>query len=298
MDLPEGLSERPLRFDDSAAVTEVMAAQELEDAGVVMIDEADIIGDWQKPSCDLASSSVGVFDGDRLVAYAEVSGTDRGDAAVHPEYRGRGVGTALALWMQETARAKGLTTIGMPVPVGSPGETLLTSMGYRPRWNSWVLALPEGKVIEEQPLAEGYTVAQATEDQWPEVHTLLEDAFLEWSVRERETWDDFHAQVVQRPGFEPWNVRVVTDASGVVVGAAIVYVDNVGGGYVPRLGVRRDQRNRGLARALLADSFTVAREHGARTSELGTDSRTGALSLYEKVGMEVISNWVNLAITV
>ena len=59
----------------------------------------------------------------------------------------------------------------------------------------------------------------------------------------------------------------------------------------------RDQRNRGLARALLADSFTVSRAHGARTSELGTDSRTGALSLYEKVGMEVISNWVNLAIS-
>jgi GNAT superfamily N-acetyltransferase len=297
MDLPDGLTQRPLRHEDSAAVTDVMAAQELEDAGVVMIDEADIIGDWQKPSFDLASSTVGVFDGDRLVAYAEVSGTDRGDAAVHPDHRGRGIGTALALWMQETARAKGLTTIGMPVPVGSPGEKLLTSMGYRPRWNSWVLALPEGKVIEEQPLADGYTVGEATEDQWPEVHTLLEDAFLEWSRRERETWEDFHAQVVQRPGFEPWNVRVATDPSGEVVGAAIVYVDTLGAGYIPKLGVRRDQRNRGLARALLADSFTVSRAHGARTSELGTDSRTGALSLYEKVGMEVISNWVNLAIS-
>ena len=292
MDLPDGLTERPLRLDDSAAVTEVMAAQELLDAGVVMIDEADIVGDWQKPSFDLASSSVGVFDGERLVAYAEVSGADRGDAAVHPGYRGRGIGTALALWIQMTARAKGSTVIGMPVPVGSPGETLLTSMGYRPRWNSWLLALPEGKVIEEQPLADGYTVGEATEDQWPGVHTVLEDAFLEWADRERETWEDFTAQVVQRPGFETWNVRVVTDPSGEVVGAALVYVD----GYVPRLAVRRDQRNLGLARALLADSFTVAREHGARTSEIGTDSRTGALTLYEKVGMEVISNWVNLAI--
>lgn len=296
MDLPGGLTERPLRLEDSAAVTEVMAAQELEDAGAVMIDEADIIGDWQKPSFDLASSTVGVFHGDRLVAYAEVSGADRGDAAVHPDHRGRGIGTALALWMQENARAKGSTVIGMPVPVGSPGETLLISMGYRPRWNSWVLAMPEGKAIEEQPLADGYTVGEATEDQWPAAHTVLEDAFLEWSRRERETWEDFSAQVVQRPGFEPWNVRVVTDPAGEVVGAALVYVDGLGAGYVARIAVRRDQRNLGLARALLADSFTVSRAHGGRTSELGTDSRTGALTLYEKVGMEVTSNWVNLAI--
>jgi len=295
MDLPDGLTERPLRLDDAAAVTEVMAAQELLDAGAVMIDEADIIGDWQKPSFDLAASSVGVFDGERLVAYAEVSGADRGDAAVHPDYRGRGIGTALALWMQETARAKGSTVIGMPTPVGSPGEKLLTSMGYRPRWNSWALALPEGRTIEEQPLADGYAVGEATEEQWRGAHTVLEDAFLEWADRERETWDDFSAQVLQRPGFGAWNVRVATDPSGEVVGAALVYVDGMDVGYVPRIGVRRDQRGRGLARALLADSFTVAREHGARRSELGTDSRTGALTLYEKVGMEVTSNWVNLA---
>ena len=296
MDLPDGFTERPLRLDDSAAVTEVMAAQELLDAGAVMIDEAYIVGDWQKPSFDLTTSTVGVFDGDTLVAYAEVYGTDSADVAVHPDHRGRGIGTALARWMQETARSKGFTKVGMPVPVGSPGETLLTSMGYLPRWNSWVLALPEGKVIEEQPLAEGYAVGEATEDQWRAVHTVLEDAFLEWSRRKREPWEDFHATVMQRPGFATWNVRAVTDPSGEVVGASLVYVDGLGVGYVDRIAVRRDQRNLGLARALLADSFTVAREHGARTSELATDSRTGALTLYEKVGMEVTSNWVNLAI--
>jgi hypothetical protein len=47
---------------------------------------------------------------------------------------------------------------------------------------------------------------------------------------------------------------------------------------------------------LLADSFAAARAHGATRSELSTDSRTGALSLYEKVGMVVTSTWVNLAI--
>ena len=39
-----------------------------------------------------------------------------------------------------------------------------------------------------------------------------------------------------------------------------------------------------------------ARVHGATRSELSTDSRTGALSLYEKVGMEVSSTWRHWAI--
>ena len=55
--------------------------------------------------------------------------------------------------------------------------------------------------------------------------------------------------------------------------------------------VRRDERGRGLARALLVDAFEVARAHGGERSELSTDSRTGALGLYQKVGMQVTSVW-------
>jgi mycothiol synthase len=80
-----------------------------------------------------------------------------------------------------------------------------------------------------------------------------------------------------------------------VVGAAFVHL--VGEtAYIQRIAVRRDQRRRGLARALLVDSFAVARSHGAARSELSTDSRTGALGLYERVGMRVTSTWVNRAI--
>nr|WP_143427096.1 GNAT family N-acetyltransferase [Georgenia soli] len=49
-------------------------------------------------------------------------------------------------------------------------------------------------------------------------------------------------------------------------------------------------------RALLADAFQRAREQGATRSELATDSRTGALGLYQRVGMEVTAVWVNRAV--
>ncbi len=66
--------------------------------------------------------------------------------------------------------------------------------------------------------------------------------------------------------------------------------------YVSAIAVHKDHRNRGLAQALLVAAFSSGREHGASSSCLSTDSRTGALSLYEKVGMVTDSVWVNRAI--
>ena len=284
-----------MALDAAGAVTTLIAAEELHDIGEAVVEEADIVSDWQRPSYEVGDSTLGVFDGDRLVAFAELSGGDRAAAAVDPEYRGRGIGTHLAEWIQDRARSRGLTVIGMPVPQGSPGDRLLESLGYRLRWTSWVLALPEGRTIPVRPLPAGYSIRTATESDYRAVWTVIEDAFLEWSVRDRQSFEDFSAQVMQRPGFAPWNMRVVTDAAGEVVGAAVVLsADSTA--FVEKLAVRKDQRQQGLAQALLADSFAQAGAHGATRSELSTDSRTGALTLYEKVGMEVTSTWVNRAI--
>ncbi len=293
MRVPDGLVARPLVPADAGAVFAVQAAQEQHDLGTVEIEEADIVSAWARPSFDVSASTLGVFDGDRLVAYAEVTDPWRGDAAVDPGYRGRGIGTALAHWTQEVARSRGATSFGMPVPEGSAGDRLLTALGYGVRWTSWVLQLPPGQDIVPQPLSAGYVVRTALDEtDHRAAWEVIEDAFLEWSVRDRITFEDFEAGVRLRPGFEPWNLRLMVDPDGVVVGACFVVVAG-STGYVDRLAVRADRRRLGLARALLVDAFAEARRHGATTSELSTDSRTGALGLYEKVGMVVTSTWVN-----
>jgi len=297
MTLPTGYAERPLVLADAAAVTRVMAANELATVGEVVIELADIVSEWQRPSFDVSARTVGVVDADGdLVGYAECSGGSRADAAVHPDHWGGGLGTALAGWLAAKAGELGEPVIGMPVPQGSPGDRLLESLGWFPRWESWVLALPQNAAIPVRELPEAYAIRAATPQDHEQVWTVIEDAFLEWSEREREPYADWVATTIERPGAEPWNVRVVTGPDGAVVAAAVLVMTEDGGeGYVSRLATRKDQRNRGLAQALLADAFGAARAHGATRATLSTDSRTGALDLYLHVGMEVESTWVHRA---
>lgn len=296
LQLPDGLTERPLVPTDAAAVTEVVAAQELADVDEVLVELADIVADWQRPGYDVPSHTVGVFEGDALLAFAEVGWiTSRGEVAVRPEHRGRGLGTGLARWTREKARELGAAEIGMPVPQGSPGDRLLESLGYHVRWTSWVLELPEGATIPDRPLPDGYAVRAAEQSEHEACWTVQEDAFLEWAGRERDTFEEWLASTVLRPGYEPWHLRVVTDPGGEVVAMALAQT-NRGCCYIARLATRRDQRGRGLAQALLVDSFRVGGEHGSPRAELSTDSRTGALGLYEKVGMRARMVWVHRAI--
>lgn len=294
-----GFSQRPLTPADAAAVTAVIAAGELLDTGEVVIEEADLVAEWSRPSFDLAASAVGVVgpEGD-LVAYAEVSSGDRGDLGVAPGQRGLGLEPELARWLRERAGESGAEAIGLPVPQGSPTDRELEALGWAVRWTSWVLVLPEGAEIPPRDLPPGYTVRAAREDEREACWQVIEDAFLEWSARERQTFEDWSARVVGRPGFEPWHLRVVVDTDDVVVATCVILLSTPGDlteGYVEMVATRRDQRGRGIAQALLADAFAAARAHGAVRSSLSTDSRTGALGLYQKLGMEVVQTWVNRA---
>ena len=68
-------------------------------------------------------------------------------------------------------------------------------------------------------------------------------------MREREPYEDFLAVTVRRPGFEPWNLRVVIDPAGEVVGTAMLVWPATGDeGYIERLAVRRTSAARGWPR--------------------------------------------------
>jgi len=295
MDLPPGLHVRPLVMADAVPVADLRRAGEVHDVGEALIDDEDIIGDWRRPSFDLASQSIGVLDGERLVGYAEVFKSRYAEGMVHPDHRRRGIGAALSGWTQDLARAGGGTLVGQSVPSGGDAEHLLETLGYRERWMIWVLELPEGSVIEPQQLKPGYAIREIRADDEQAAYQLIEDAFNEWPDRQPKSFDDWAATSVLRPGFEPWQLRLVCDPAGTPVGVSFLIVSG-DYGFIDKLAVRADKRGLGLARALLADSFEVSKSRGARRCEVSTDSRTGALGLYHRVGMEVTATWRHLAI--
>ena len=294
-ELPPGLTARPFTLDDLDAAFAVYSAAELEDSGHLALEPEDIAGDWARPSFDLATDSIGVFDGDRLVGAAEVTtGGARAEGAVLPGERGRGIGSWLAAWTEQRATALGSSRLGQVAPDGSLPQRLLRGRGYTLGHTSWVLELPEGREVPQRPLPAGHTLATAdTAEREHAAYVVIQDAFDEWEGRVRATFEDWAATTVRRPGAQPWQLRVV-EHDGAVVGASFTIVDSQGVGYVHQLAVERTHRGRGLAQALLADAFGRAHERGATRSELSTDSRTGALDLYLKVGMEVTQTWTHL----
>jgi GNAT superfamily N-acetyltransferase len=291
MALPDGFVARPLVPADAQEVFELVHAAETHDLGEAALELEDIQGDWARGSFDLANESVGVWDGDRLAASGEVFKGRRADAAVHPDYRGRGIGTWVADWLEECARVRGSKLVGQTVPGDSGAEQFFRARGYREGWTSWVLQLPEDRSIDPQPLPSGYSLREFVGGgDGRTAFQLIEDAFNEWPDRDPSSYDDWAPRGPLRPGFEPWQIRFATDPDGTEVGVCYTILAGATG-YVDAIAVRADQRRRGLARALLADAFARARDHGATVSELSTDSRTGALGLYEHVGMRVTRAW-------
>lgn len=293
--LPAGLTARPLTLADAGAVAAVIVAEELHDIGVSEIEEADLVADWQQPSLDLSAGTLGVFDGGRLVAYAELQGHFN-MAGVLPGYRQRGIGTALARWMQESSRARDEETLGTTVGEGTPAHVLLLKLGYRPRRSAWDFALSsiDGLAAVKPPV--GTQLRAATAPEYEAVWTVIEDAFLEWADRDRRAFGDWSARTVQRPGFEPWHARVAVE-DDTVIAAAILAAREGGVVSIEQLATRQDHRGRGLGSALITDAVRVSAAHGAKEWTLQTDSRTGAKDLYERVGLEVRSTWVYLEAT-
>ena len=90
--------------------------------------------------------------------------------------------------------------------------------------------------------------------------------------------------VTRREGFA-WGDLVLAIADGRIVGGA--FLIDAGEIWVDKLAVDSAFRHRGIARALLRTAFVRSFDRGYTWTSLSTDSRTGALTLYERIGMTV-----------
>jgi ribosomal protein S18 acetylase RimI-like enzyme len=99
--------------------------------------------------------------------------------------------------------------------------------------------------------------------------------------------------ITEREGFRFDDLVLATAGDRIVGGAFLIDADEI---WVDKLAVDRDFRHRGIARALLHTAFQRSFERGHPWTSLSTDSDTGALSLYEHVGMRIHRSFTHYAL--
>jgi mycothiol synthase len=301
LDLPDGFTARPPVLDDAPAVLELVAACEAVVQDEPDIQLEDITAEWRRPSFDLAADAVLVWEGARLVGEAEVFKGRRAEVAVHPEARGRGIGTALLAWTERRSREAGGTIVGQSVPDADVGASALFERhGYERMWRSWILSCAIDGPPSAPELPPGYAFRPfrlGADDR--EVYEVIERAFNEWPDRDPYAYEDWRAIIVDADGFDP-ALQLVIERDGAIVGTANLADPEGQGagrgeGWIPQLAVAREHRGLGLGRALLLQAFVVFHARGRASVGLSTDSRTGALGLYEHVGMRVTRSYTHHA---
>jgi ribosomal protein S18 acetylase RimI-like enzyme len=110
-----------------------------------------------------------------------------------------------------------------------------------------------------------------------------------------ETFADWVHDLTTSLSFDPRLWFLASDGDSESAGFAIckVHPGEADLGWVQLLGVRRQWRGRGLARALLLHSFREFRLRGLHRAGLGVDaeSTTGAVQLYESAGMTEVARF-------
>jgi ribosomal protein S18 acetylase RimI-like enzyme len=290
IDLLPGLETRALTMSDATDAADLIRTCERHFVGETFLDEADVVGMWSTPGIDLVVDTLGVVEDGVLVAGAMVDDRHHLVVDVLPSHLGRGIGTALADWVEARARTRGLAYGNQETAVSDAGAAaLLTGRGYDRTYQDWVLRMgPEAELVHHE-LPADVTIGTFAAEDARAVHAVIEDAFGEWEGRIRRSYDDWRVLMLDREGADPEHFRVAK-AGGEVVGAAIVH-DSDGTTWIPQLAVRADRRGEGIAQELLAQAFDAGRQRGCATGELSTSGLTGALGLYERLGMRVVAEF-------
>ncbi|MFC4035515.1 GNAT family N-acetyltransferase [Streptomyces polygonati] len=286
--LPHRCSSRPATTDDAAAIHGLVAACERELLGRAETPLDAVTAFLSLPGLDLSADTLLVHGPDQeLVGRASVKGGTRGEVDIHPGHRGRGIGTALLDWTEARARQVGSTRLSqVALETDTGAVTLLRSHAYEPFVTNWLLeiALPTGPGARQVPT--GISVRPFRSGDEAAAYELVEDAFAQWQPR-RKSFDEWARLTVERPAFAP-ALSPVAFAGDRMVGVLLALdVPGAGEGLIDQLAVRLDHRNRGIAHLLLDESFRAFHRRGHRTCTLWTHSETGALSLYERMGMTV-----------
>ena len=301
MDLPFGYRFRAPTWDDVDAVAALLVDDQLVDGVEPTLDKSFLRPVWSRPDFDLGADAWVVTDeAGTIVAYGQAR-LDEPDlvgswGVVHPEQRGRGIGTAL--FDRIEARAAELLA-GVDSPRfrhalnarDAAAAAMAGARGLRPYRHSWHMQIDLDGPIEPTTGPPGITISgiEPPEDLLA-VHAILESAFAEDPADHPEPFDRWLHELVTSPSYDPSLWLLARDRD---VPVGVLTASARDGGWVDNLAVLSSHRGRGLGHALLGRSFATFAERGMRRVTLNVDAQnvTGATAVYERAGMRVVNAW-------
>ncbi|MFN8621546.1 MAG: GNAT family N-acetyltransferase [Chloroflexota bacterium] len=244
-----------------------------------------------------------------LVAYARTWWEDRSDGVrlhwtfglVHPAWRRRGIGGALAGRLEAHAealaaadpseRTRRFASFSEERDAGA--VTLLTQRGYEVDRRFATMHRPTLDDVVETPVPEGFTVRPATRADMRAIFEADVEAFADhWGTPDGSdaAWQRFQ----ERPGIDPslWAVAWAGDEVAAAVLPELTHPAVTGEpqtAWLSRIFTRRPWRRRGLARMLVGRSLVQLRERGLADARLGVDLANAhdALTLYAAAGFVI-----------
>ncbi|CAN5614917.1 GNAT family N-acetyltransferase [soil metagenome] len=298
-ELPPEFRSRPATVDDARSVAAIIAASEASYGSDTVITADAVRHFWS--TVDLTTQSIIVQDPDgEIVAAAEIDNHDFRSISiygqVHPDYRGRGIGSYIVAWSERWMRdridlAPPDATVAVQQLLSSrnePGRRLLEGAGYTQVRQTLTmgidLASPPPPPVWPEGVARDPFVAGRDER---EVYEVVEETFEDVWGRTRNSFQRFLTnRPSRRDEADLWVIaRIEGEIAGVSLGKLLGET-----GWIDNVGVRRPYRRRGIGLALLQESFCAYHRRGVPDVRLKVDatSLTGATRLYERAGMSVM----------
>ena len=291
---------RPPRAEDAAAIAD--ALNEFNRPVGFDLDSPEEVAVWLEfPSLDLERDTrVAVVDGD-IVGYSEAvdpAGDGRyvfADVRAGPQHLE--AGAALLEFIE--GRAQKLAAPGGRIKIwtaegAGDWRSYLESRGYGLHRYSLRMLIDLDDEPAEPRWPDGIRVRTraGAEDDRPVYELEIETFADQGDDVVAESFQDWRHWMTREP-FDPGLWFLAYDGDE-LAGISICRGEWAGDdelGWISVLGVRKAWRRKGLGSALLLHSFRELRARGRKRVGLGVraDNATGAVSLYERVGMHVAS---------
>jgi len=299
---PKGYAMRPASPEDVAAIAQVLLADDLEGSGQPGYDADFVRNQWAVPGFDPAEDGRLVLGpDDAVVGFGNVlpEGETRVKSwgVVHPRHRAIGIGSALFGWIESRASERlagvaGATFEHSINDVDEPARAIVLGRGLTLVRSFRHMQIDlDGRRDPGSPPAGTLIRGIEAESDLRRAHAIFVEAFEdEWGYRVIP-FEEWRALEVDIPGSD-LTLWLLATERGEAVGALNASSDERRG-WIGELGVRRAWRGRGIGSALLRRSFAMFAERGTPRVLLNVDSAnpTGAMRLYERVGMRAVRGY-------